>query len=92
MSLLARVLSRTALARLPTAETGQNRFYDDRTGVIESPRFTLEQTSYLSLVSGGENRQKPHMALFDVETGEEIERLTGVNDNRLRKRPGACSP
>jgi hypothetical protein len=74
-----------------TAEVGKGKFDDKRTGVIESPVFTLDQDSYILLVSGGDDRQNVYVALIEAGTGKQIARLTGKNDNTFEKIPVDCS-
>ena len=74
-----------------TAETGKGKFDDTRTGAIESPVFTIEEKSYILLVSGGNDRQNVYVALIEAETGNQITRLTGKRDNTFEKAPVECS-
>jgi hypothetical protein len=74
-----------------TAETGKGKFDDTRTGAIESPIFTIEEKSYILLVSGGNDRQNVYVALIEAETGNQITRLTGKRDNTFKKAPVDCS-
>ena len=66
-----------------TAERGGDRFDDDRTGVVESPRFTLTDATYLVYVGGGDGWDNRYVAIV-TEDGEEIVRLSGRNDNEMR--------
>jgi hypothetical protein len=70
---------------IATAETDGNQFDDDRTGVIESPPFTLEKNGYFLYVSGGNERDKLFVALVDADTGQELARLTGKGTNAFEK-------
>ncbi len=68
-----------------TAEVADDKFDDGLVGVIESPEFTVEQDGYVLYVSGGRDRDKLFVALVDVETGNELTRLTGDNNNEFKK-------
>jgi len=74
-----------------TAEVGEGRFDDDRTGVVESPTFTLEKADYVLLVSGGNDLQSLYIAIVDAQTGEELARHTGKQDNALERVQVHCS-
>jgi hypothetical protein len=68
-----------------TAELGDGKFDDGRTGVIESPVFDLQPKRYLLFVSGGRDAAKVYVELVDAETGKEIARVTGENRNAFQK-------
>jgi hypothetical protein len=68
-----------------TAELGDGKFDDGRTGVIESPVFDLQPKRYLLFVSGGRDAAKVYVELVDAETGKEIARVTGENRNAFHK-------
>ena len=74
-----------------TAEVGRDRFDDSKTGVIESPAFTLESEGYILFVSGGNDPQKLYVALVEVETGKELARVSGDNTNTLKKTLVDCT-
>lgn len=76
-----------------TAELGGGKFDDGRTGVIESPAFTLACDAYYVFVSGGSNAEKVYVAIVEAEGAErsdakpkEIVRFTGGNSNTFRRR------
>lgn len=66
-----------------TGELGGGRLDDDRTGRLESPRFTLQDATYLVYVGGGQGWNDRYVAVVVEESGEEIARFTGANDNAL---------
>ena len=74
-----------------TAEVGGGKFDDDRTGVIESPAFTLARADYVLFVSGGDDLQNLYVALIDAQTGDELARRTGKQDNSLQRVQVDCS-
>jgi hypothetical protein len=74
-----------------TAEIGEGKFDDDRTGVIESPAFTLEKADYVFFVSGGNDLQHLYVALVDAQSGRELARRTGKQDNTLERAQMDCS-
>jgi hypothetical protein len=73
-----------------TAELDGAKFDDSRTGVIESPAFTIEKSGYVLYVSGGIDREKVFVAIVDHETGEELTRVTGERSNDLKKKRVDC--
>ena len=74
-----------------TAETEEGRFDDDRMGVIESPAFTLDTADYVLFVSGGNDQQNLYVALVDAQTGDELVRRTGKQDNAFERVQVDCS-
>jgi hypothetical protein len=74
-----------------TAEVGQGKFDDARTGVIESPVFTLDSEGYVGFVSGGNDLENVYVALIEQETGKELARVTGDGTNTLTKTTIDCT-
>ncbi|MHC4795247.1 MAG: glycoside hydrolase family protein [Planctomycetota bacterium] len=60
-----------------TAELDGEKRDDKRTGVIESPPFTLAHERYTLFVSGGDSYEKLYVAIIDEQSGREIKRFTG---------------
>jgi hypothetical protein len=76
---------------ISTGEIGGNRFSDRRTGVIESPAFTINANRYILLVSGGKDRANLCVSLVESDTNREICRLTGDDSNRFVKKKVNCA-
>lgn len=74
-----------------TAEVGKDKFDDRRTGVVESPVFTLASERYVLLVSGGNDPNNLYVALVEAETGNELARVTGDGTNSMRKAVVDCA-
>ncbi|MBN1342652.1 MAG: hypothetical protein JXQ73_08235 [Phycisphaerae bacterium] len=71
---------------IATAELPDGKFDDARTGVIESPEFTLEHESYYVYVSGGSDQDKTYVAVVEADGGKEIVRLAGRDWNTLERK------
>lgn len=74
-----------------TAETGNKEFDDKRTGMIESPEFSVTTSQCIACVSGGNDPDKLYVAVVDAKTGKEYLRLTGKNQNLLEPVLVDCS-
>jgi hypothetical protein len=74
-----------------TAEVAEGKFDDDRTGVIESPTFKLAKADYVLLVSGGDDLRNTYVALVDAQSGQELVRRTGKQDNTFQRVQVDCS-
>jgi hypothetical protein len=74
-----------------TAEIGQGKLDDDRMGVIESPPFKIEKADYVPFVSGGDDLQNVYVSLVDAQSGEELVRRTGKQDNGLQRSQLDCT-
>jgi dienelactone hydrolase len=70
-----------------TAEDEEGGPADDRQCVTESPAFTIAQPQYWLSVSGGSDQGRVYVALVNADTGEELLRLTGRDDNTLEDVP-----
>ena len=70
---------------------GDGTFDDALTGVIASPEFTVEEAGYVALVSGGRDPERLYVALVEADTGKEVARLTGHDDNAFDKIRIDCS-
>ena len=70
-----------------TAETGNRRFDDGRTGTIRSPEFKVADSQYFLYLSGGANEALLYVAIVDSETKKELLRFTNSdNSNQLKPR------
>ncbi|NLE37024.1 MAG: hypothetical protein GX621_03270 [Pirellulaceae bacterium] len=70
---------------ISTGETPDGEFDESKTGIIESPVFTIEHESYILLASGGRDEREVYVALTDAETGKELTRLSGPDDTPLQR-------
>ncbi|MDK2970626.1 MAG: hypothetical protein PWP23_381 [Candidatus Sumerlaeota bacterium] len=68
-----------------TCEQLKGEYDDERTGVIESEPFVLDEPSYTLLVGGGSDEQTVYVAIVEEGTGEELARYSGKNQNTLQK-------
>lgn len=73
-----------------TAETADGACDEARTGIVESPPFTVENDEYYILVSGGFDFRFTYIDLVDRETGKEFYRVAGHNDEIFREVTVPC--
>lgn len=64
-----------------TAETGDGKFDDERTGTIKSPEFTITESEYFLYVSGGADGDSLYVALVDSENDKEFARVVSSQDS-----------
>lgn len=71
-----------------TAELGNGRFDDGRTGSIRSPDFQVTDRQYFAWVSGGDDGDRLYVALIDSESDQELLRLSSrLDSNELQPHP-----
>ena len=59
---------------------------DGQTGVIESPPFESGSARYVVLVSGGADSRDTYVSLIDDQTGEELARWAGNDNNAFQRK------
>ena len=69
---------------LSTINTG-DRFTDEQTGVLESPRFVVNGDKASFLVSGGFDEKNLYVALCDATTGEVLRKAGGSKGPQMQR-------
>jgi hypothetical protein len=70
-----------------TAESIRGGPDDAQVGVIESPVFTIDADRVVLQVSGGKDRRDTYVTVLEAETGDEIVRFAGNDDNTFCECP-----
>jgi hypothetical protein len=77
---------KAGLRFLGTSEDGKGGFDDGYQGELRSPPFTVRHPRLSLLVGGGRRPKSCYVALVRADTGQELFRETGGDDERMTRR------